>query len=146
MPSAIKSGTAVQAVVRERKNMKTKIITKGEIDPLKISTLPTRPTAPTAYGGSGYTAEQMKAAFDRLPELIAERLNTLIVDVCDGEILDAIPTGIESAATVKELIAAITNGTLAGVMRVMGVSLASYLTSLREDVDALAERIGGGEA
>lgn len=122
--------------------MKATIITKSELDPLKISALPTRPTAPTAYGGRGYTSEQMKQAFDRMPELIAQRLNTLIEDVKDGEVLDAIPTGISEVPTLAELIAAITDGTLAGVMTVMGVSLASYLLTLREDVDTVATRLG----
>ncbi len=61
--------------------MNTQNISDAEIEELKISNLPTRPTAPEHYGGAGYTARDMKAAFDRLPLFIVERLNSLIEDV-----------------------------------------------------------------
>ena len=53
--------------------MNTKKLSEAEMAPLKIAALPTRPTAPTAYGGKGYSSIQMKEAFDKLPELIAAR-------------------------------------------------------------------------
>lgn len=62
--------------------MTTKIL-PSEIADIKISSLPTRPTAPTSFGGKGYTASDMKAAFDRLPLFIIERLNALIDDVTE---------------------------------------------------------------
>lgn len=58
--------------------MTTQKITDAEIASLRIAALPTRPTAPSAFGGRGYTAEEMKAAFDRLPLFIIQRLNALI--------------------------------------------------------------------
>ncbi len=60
--------------------MTTKIL-PSEIADLKIASLPTRPTAPTTFGGMGYSAADMKAAFDALPLFIIERLNALIDDV-----------------------------------------------------------------
>ncbi len=61
--------------------MTTTKISASEISDLRISSLPSRPTAPVKNGGSGYTAADMKAAFDRLPLFIIERLNSLIDDV-----------------------------------------------------------------
>ncbi len=60
--------------------MTTKI-SASEISDLRISSLPLRPTASPQSGGSGYTAADMRAAFDRLPLFIIERLNSLIDDV-----------------------------------------------------------------
>lgn len=61
--------------------MNTQTILDSEIEEIKIANLPTRPTAPEHYGGKGYTAKDMKEAFDRLPLFIIERLNSLIDDV-----------------------------------------------------------------
>ena len=70
--------------------MKAKKLTEAEMQPLKISSLPTRPTAPVHLGGKGYTANEMKEAFDLLPSLIAERYNSLLEDIESGDVLDAI--------------------------------------------------------
>ena len=61
--------------------MKAKKITEKEIKGLKVASLPTRPTAPASLGGKGYTAKEMKEAFDRLPTYIIERFNLLISDI-----------------------------------------------------------------
>ena len=61
--------------------MQSKKIEEAEIASLKVSSLPTRPTASYAFGGRGYTASEMKAAFDKLPEYIIEKLNLLIDDL-----------------------------------------------------------------
>ena len=61
--------------------MNTNLISQEEISALKIENLPTRPTAPEYFGGLGYSARDMKAAFDRLPLFIIEVLNSLIEDV-----------------------------------------------------------------
>ncbi len=61
--------------------MNTNLITEEELEPLKVASLPTRPTAPEYFGGLGYSAKNMKEAFDRLPLFLAEVLNSLIEDV-----------------------------------------------------------------
>ena len=78
--------------------MNTKKITDGEIADLRVASLPTRPTAPFEFGGKGYTALQMKRAFDKLPVFIVERLNLLIDDISsDPQICrPAFMTGIPS--------------------------------------------------
>ena len=47
--------------------MKAKKIYNSDIADILISSLPTRPTALREYGGAGYGATEMKAAFDKLP-------------------------------------------------------------------------------
>ena len=70
--------------------MNTKKILDSEIESLSVASLPTRPTAPTAFGGSGYTASEMKAAFDMLPLRIIEGFNSLITEIENGAMLDAL--------------------------------------------------------
>ena len=94
--------------------MKAKKILDAEIDDLKISSLPTRPTAPTSFGGKGYTTSEMKEAFDRLPLYIIERFNELIDDIESGAVLENI--------------------------KVDGTPLTDYIKTMREDIDALIER------
>lgn len=117
--------------------MKATKIISSEAEPLLIASLPTRPTAPSAFGGKGYTATEMKAAFDKLPLLIVERLNELIGDVEDGGICEAIPTGIGGAPTLASLLSAFIDGTLASVIAYRDTTLTAYLESLRADVDRL---------
>ena len=96
--------------------MITKRISQSEIASLKISSLPSRPTAPVSFGGRGYTATEMKAAFDALPLFIAERLNALI-DELGGEgfeaLVKAVPSGIEDGHTLALLLADVQSGDLA---------------------------------
>ena len=126
--------------------MKTIKITSTEAEPLLIASLPTRPTAPSEFGGRCYTATEMKAAFDKLPLLIIERFNDLISDIEDGEICESIPTGIDGAPNLAELIRAFTAGTLASVISYRDTTLTAYLEALRSDVDKLlATAEGGGE-
>lgn len=123
--------------------MTAKKLTEAEMQPLRISSLPTRPTAPTAFGGRGYTTTEMKAAFDLLPNLIAERLNALIDDVTSGELAAAIPNGdCPELPTLKDLLSGIKSGALADAVTVLDESLTSVITSLREDINKLAESIG----
>ena len=68
--------------------MTTSKIIDSEIESLKISSLPTRPTAPTAFGGKGYTATEMKEAFDNLPLKIIEKFNALIDDIGKGALAE----------------------------------------------------------
>ncbi|MBO5879609.1 MAG: hypothetical protein J6Q68_03565 [Clostridia bacterium] len=86
--------------------MNTKKITSSEIEPLKIAALPTRPTAPTAFGGKGYTPTEMKAAFDKLPLKIIESFNTLVDDVESGALGEFLIT-LEPFKTMQSDIAII---------------------------------------
>lgn len=125
--------------------MKATKITKAELDTLGISALPSRPTAPKALGGGGYTAHEMKAAFDRLPALVAERLNLLIdaiQAVGEDSLASAIPTGIAEGHTLNDLFVDVESGDLASYISVHGTTLAIYLATLRHDLDACMALIG----
>lgn len=111
-----------------------------------IASLPTRPTAPGAFGGKGYTASQMKEAFDKLPTHIVDRLNSLIDDITSGDVCDAIPTGIEGAPVLAELLGAFVSGTLASLIKFRDTTLTAYLETLRADVDRLISMAEGEAA
>lgn len=122
--------------------MKTSKITKAELDKNSIVSLPTRPTAPVAFGGKGYTSTEMKAAFDKLPTLIAERLNLLLDDIEDGEILAAIPTENSDAPTLAKLVASLSDGTFPSLVKIGGVSLDALLTKMSDDISLIAAACG----
>lgn len=121
--------------------MKAKAVTEAEMAPLRVASLPTRPTAPAAFGGKGYTAKEMKEAFDRLPELAIERINDLIDDVGSGELAKSLATGITVAPTLAKLLSDLESGSLASYMGVFGTTLAAYLSKMREDVDEIKEAL-----
>ena len=108
-------------------------ITDAEIDGLTVSSLPTRPTSPTAFGGAGYTASELKAVFDRLPLLLVERFNSLLDDVessGSGSLAASVPTGIHDAHTLADLFSDVENGNLASYMMIGNQSLFSIINRL----------------
>lgn len=124
--------------------MKSRKITEADIAEMKISNLPTRPTSPQSFGGKGYTAADMKAAFDKLPLYIVDCFNVLIDDITgeNGEsVSDAIKTGIHETHTLSDMFSDIISG--AFIMYAAGPvgKLGDYLLNLREDIDAIAEKI-----
>ncbi|MBR5242319.1 MAG: hypothetical protein IKV20_04185 [Clostridia bacterium] len=124
--------------------MKSSKITSAEIADMKISALPTRPTAPAEFGGRGYTAAQMKEAFDKLPLYVIERFNALIDDIREeggGSITDAIPTGITEAPTLKDMLADIKSGEMCAYLKAPSGTLSEYLLTLRQDIDKIAEHL-----
>lgn len=115
--------------------MNTKTITYDEISDLTVASLPTRPTADPLYGGEGYSAEDMKRAFDRLPLFIIERLNMLIEDTArlgEGSLASEIPTGIRDGHTLAQLFSDIENGNLASYIKIGGESLSTVISRLEE--------------
>ena len=123
--------------------MKSKIITEEEISPLKISSLPTRPTAPSSFGGRGYTSAEMKAAFDRLPLFIIERFNALIADieaVGEGSLASSIMTGFAEGHSLCDLFSEIKSGEILSTIPTGGGSLASELAVIKERLSRLEER------
>lgn len=123
--------------------MKSKIITEEEISPLKISSLPTRPTAPSSFGGRGYTSAEMKAAFDRLPLFIIERFNALIADieaVGEGSLASSIMTGFAQGHSLCDLFSEIKSGEILSTIPTGDGSLASELAVIKERLSRLEER------
>lgn len=124
--------------------MKSKKITETDIADLKISTLPTRPTAPSAFGGKGYTAAEMKAAFDSLPLYIIERYNELIDDITaedESSVAHNIKTGIRDFHTLGDMFEDIKNGNFIQYLESGDGPLGEYLLKLRSDVDKIVERL-----
>ena len=108
-------------------------ITDAEIDGLSVASLPTRPTSPTAFGGVGYTASELKAVFDRLPMLLVERYNSLIDDaesLGEGSLASSIPTGIDEGHTLADLFSDVSGGNLATYIKVGDESLYSVINRL----------------
>lgn len=118
--------------------MNTKTITEEQISEMKISALPTRPTAPGYFGGRGFTAADMKSAFDRLPLYIIERFNSLLSDISsrgDGSLVAELPTGIDEAPTLIELLSHIKSG-----------ELSAYLSLGAETLGERMQRLAATEA
>lgn len=129
--------------------MKAKLINDSEISELKVSSLPTKPTAPRAMGGMGYGAREMKEAFDKLPLFIIERFNALIEDVeatGSDSLAGSIKTGIKDSHTLYDLFCDIESGELANYLTVHGQGLCTYLSALREDIDLIKKRLLFDEA
>lgn len=128
--------------------MKAKAITETEIAEYKIASLPTRPTAPTEYGGRGYTSVQMKEAFDALPLYVISRFNELMDDITadstDG-IIHEIKLGFGDGMTLYELVDRMLNGNLLALVSMGDGSLDEYLAKLRTDVDRCMTELGIGD-
>ncbi len=115
-------------------------ITDKEIEERSIAALPTRPTAAAAFGGRGYTAHEMKEAFDLLPKLIAERFNALVAAAeATGEagLASAIPTGLSEGHSLAKLFADVANGNFASYLTVHGYALSELIAELKSDVEKL---------
>jgi hypothetical protein len=82
-------------------NMTCKKITDSEISERLVASLPTRPNAPISFGGRGFSAAEMKSAFDRLGLLIAERFNALLDDIQSGSLAAELRVG---DYTLEELL------------------------------------------
>ena len=123
--------------------MTTKKITESEIAPLCIASLPTRPTAPTAFGGKGMTSTEMKEAFDKLPSLIIERFNALIDDIESGNITESIPVGDTAGFdSLDSLINGIESGEFASAMTVLGKSLTAVIADILSDIADIKSALG----
>ena len=129
--------------------MRTKIITDSEIEGLKVASLPTRPTAPTPLGGRGYSARDMKEAFDKLPLFIIERLNRLICDITlEGEdgVAGAIPTGICEGHSLSDLFSEVGDGRILARIPVGEESLALKIAEIEKRLCLLESSASeGGE-
>ena len=124
--------------------MNTTKILESEVESLKISSLPNRPTTEKKYGGAGLSAQEMKAAFDKLPIFIAERLNSLIDDIeseGDGKISESIKTGLDSGHCLSDFFADIKNGNLASYMALGDSTLVEKIYEMSAAIDAIKEQL-----
>ena len=126
--------------------MKSSKIQDSEIENLKVASLPTRPTAPTAYGGAGLGAQEMKAAFDRLPLFLVKRYNQLIDDICtEGEnsLAASLPTSIEDGHSLKNLFEDIKSGKFASYLSITDCSLLECIIEIKEEIKKIKKRLAG---
>lgn len=116
--------------------MDSKNIERNEYEGLMISSLPSNPTAKVGFGGLGYSAIEMKAAFDALPIFIIEKLNMLIADLSttpEKSVSAVIKTGIgNNTHTLSDLFRDIESGMLASYLFVGERSLANELADIKE--------------
>lgn len=112
-------------------------ITQSELQKLKVASLPARPNASGSFGGLGYTSAELRAAFDRLPELLVSRYNALVEaigETGDGSLASSVPTGIEgadgTAYTLADLLRHISDGTFITYLKVGESYLDLVLASL----------------
>ncbi len=124
--------------------MNTKTISESEIADLKISSLPTRPTSSRINGGRGFSANEMKAAFDNLPLFIIKRLNSLIEDIEgneDGSLISSLKTGISEEHTLKDLFEEISSGEFINRLSIENESLTSYLCQIKSECEEIKRQI-----
>lgn len=100
--------------------MALKPISDEEIRSTQIQgNLPNRPTQSSLYPDNTITAEEVKEAFDKLPKLVANRLNELIrtiISTTDGRLnadslAGMMQTGLREGHTLYDLLLEIANGT-----------------------------------
>lgn len=118
--------------------MNTEKIKREEISSLLISSLPSRPNAPGAFGGKGYTAQEMKEAFDRLPLFLVERFNSLLDDLtdsADGSLAASLPTGLGEGHTLSDLFADVQSGAFTDYLSAGEKTLAARLAEIEEKAD-----------
>ena len=129
----------------ERKTMSIQKITQRELLENGVRSLPNRPSTPSLYSGQSMSAADLKAAFDRLPTLIAERFNDLLFatglfDENDPKdmLSELIATGLFPEHSLSQFFEDVTSGALALYLKADGKSsLAEAITALREDLARL---------
>lgn len=123
--------------------MNARKILNDEISALKVSSLPNRPSAPVAFGGKGYTAEEIKAAFDKLPLFIVEMFNKLIEDieaVGEDSLAGTIKTELSEGHTLYDMLCDIKNGDFLTYVKTDGGSLETELADIKERLRILEEK------
>ena len=101
------------------------------------------PNAPIAQGVSGgYSAGEIKQAFDRLTVHVIEQFNLLINAIHssgNASIMAEMPTGLNENHTLAQLISDIRNGNLSAYLTVNNNSLAEEIAEIRAKITALEE-------
>ncbi len=114
--------------------MKAKPILTTEIDSLKISSLPSRPTAPSAFGGGGLSSKEMREAFDALSLFIINRYNNLLSDIESGELAASLVADVYDGTTLKELCELVKSNSQA-------FTLSADVADIKERLDVLEGKI-----
>lgn len=120
-------------------------ITQSEILENGVRSLSTRPSTPSLYSGNTLSAEELKAAFDKLPILIAERFNALLLSTGlfdeahpADTLSDLIATGLDASHSLSNFFEDVKNGNLALYLAANGEGdpLADVLAELKRAIEA----------
>lgn len=126
-----------------KEQMTTKKITSEEIRNMRVSSLPARPASPAPFGGGGYSAREVKAAFDRLPLYVIEKFNSLIDDLTalgEGSLIASMPTGISDGHTIADLIEDVKSGNFATYLNVDGRTLSAEIAAIWAKIGEMEAR------
>lgn len=124
--------------------MKASKILNSDINDLKISSLPTKPTAPSSMGGKGFGAKEMKEAFDKLPMFIIERFNDLIDDIMsigDDSLAASVKTGLKDGHTLNDMFSDISTGEFGTYFKIFGESIVSHIIGIRSELSDIKKRL-----
>jgi len=119
--------------------MKSKKILYSELSPLLISSLPARPNQSASYGGAAYSSSELRAAFDKLPLLLAERYNDLLSDIESGELCENLATGLSEGSTLKSFFEDLSSGVWAGYSKIDGTPIYTLLRNIEDRLAKLEE-------
>ena len=116
------------------------------------NSLADRPSSASLYGSGGLTPKEIKAAYDKLPKLIADHYNALIDAVHNGDFIKELKTFIQEEHTLYDLINDISSGAMASYLRFAeGGSLDDFYADTskrirygRERPTSLTEGVVGG--
>ena len=125
--------------------MSIQTISRKELLENGVQSLPNRPSTPSLYSGHAMSASELKAAFDKLPTLVAERFNDLLYatglfDENDPKdmLSELIATGIFPEHSLSQFFEDVESGALALYLKANEKdSLADVITALREDLARL---------
>lgn len=121
--------------------MKTNKILNTETEPYLISSLPARPNLPYASGGISYSSSDLREAFDKLPLLIVERLNSLISEIEDSSVCESIETGIMDSHTLADMFNDIKIGNFVWYLTMDGEPVSTILYGIMERLDRLEAEV-----
>ncbi len=120
-------------------------ITNAEILEKGVRALPTRPSTPSVYDGRILSAEDLKAAFDRLPTLIAERFNALLestglfdVENPRDSFAELVATELFASHSLKNFFEDVRSGNLALYLTAdaEGNSLTDVIAQLKQAIES----------
>jgi hypothetical protein len=116
-------------------------VTDEEISTNGVSALSDRPNSISRYGQGGLSADQLKAWFDKLARLIAEKFNAMCDTLCSGDASKHIGIKLGDYKSLYDLIEGIQNGSLASYLTVSEKSLTETARGFNEDIQEAFEAL-----
>ena len=116
--------------------METRKIPSGDIERAAIeNTLSNRPSSVSRYGEGSLSPREIKAAYDRLPRLIASYFNSFVEAVENGDVLESIPSAILDGHTLRDVISDVLSGKFSEYLVLEdGRTLSEFCTTVNDRV------------